>query len=445
MIRERKRARARARVHWFFFGHGPVHELIYRSFARGLVEFGYMAPRAVMYFLLTVVGVACVPYSPQVSSTHFVKDPSEISVYGLIYSRPTDDVAILSPLLEQSEASGGSCFDSKGETLFVANAQGIAMSVQLQSGKVKWRYQHVDPFTMPPVFLPKEAVFGSKADVVVFGSQNGELLAFDAATGARVWEYDLGGELRESPILARHRLIVANSRNQVLALDPVSGKFLWQHSHETPAKMTILGHSGVLFANGKIFVGFSDGLVTALEVEDGSVKWSRPLTLSAATFGDTDTTPALFGDKIFVASFSDGLFALEAATGNVSWQRPVDSVTRLLVHKSFLYMANHKELDAVDAQSGRMVWRFNYPSAMVTRPVVYGGYVVFGARPGGLYVLDVASGRLIQRFHPGGIVGELTFYKGLLAFLSEGSNVYALKYGAKTGALLAAEHRFEGL
>src|SRR5262245_52973852 len=80
--------------------------------------------------LLLLATAACVRPS-RLHPFSLVTDPTDISVYGLTFAMPTENVARLTPLLDQTEATGGIGFDPSSRILFTANYQGVAMATNV--------------------------------------------------------------------------------------------------------------------------------------------------------------------------------------------------------------------------------------------------------------------------------------------------------------------------
>jgi outer membrane protein assembly factor BamB len=370
----------------------------------------------------------------------------ERSIFGIVEVIPTERINRVTPLLETTEPTGGASFDRAGKTLFTANFQGIATAYDLRDQTERWRTSSDESLTMTPYYLERGAAPGVKVPLVIEGSQEGKLFALRASDGAQEWSYDFGGELRQAPVIADGRLLAVSSRNQCGAFDAATGKWLWQYNREFPVNMTVLGHSGVSVKNGTAYVGFSDGFVTGINLTDGLVKWARPLTLKGQGFSDADATPELIGDKVYAASFEDGVYALRADTGEVLWQLNFPGVTRLASHDPYLFAASTSgELWAIDADSGLPVWKFKFPAAEVTKPIVYHGFVLIGTRPGGLYIVQEDSGEPVQSVQAGGVTGDLSMAQGQLAFMSENSTVFIMRYGASGTIMFGGPHRFVGL
>jgi outer membrane protein assembly factor BamB len=395
--------------------------------------------------LIMAFALACANNRGRLHSFRFVDDPTAIVVWGLVFSIPTERTKLLTPLLDPIEALGGVGLDNKDKLLFTANIQGVYQAVRVRDQEIMWRRTVPDPLSMPPTFVPKEAI-RSPEDLVLQGTQNGRIFAVNAESGETVWAYEMGGEISESPSVAEGRVLVMNTRNQLVALDALTGKWLWQYTRDFPVGLTIAGHSGVTVKGSRVFVGFSDGFLACVQLEDGLLEWSRPLTLSGQGFADADATPVVVGERVYAASVHDGVYALRADTGDVIWQLRTPNVTRITARDPTIFaLSASGKLMALDIDSGKPRWELKFPTAVVSKPIAYRGYVAFGAKPGGLYVVDAQSGRLVQRFFPGGVSGEMASRGGSLAFMSEGSVVYYMRYGEKHSLQLNAKHRWVGL
>ncbi|GGT01394.1 PQQ-binding-like beta-propeller repeat protein [Nonomuraea spiralis] len=132
-------------------------------------------------------------------------------------------------------------------------------------------------------------------DTVYFGSPEGKLYARDAATGAARWEFDL--------------TTVGTGRTQV--------------------------QDGPAVARGKVYFGDVRGWFYAVDQRTGRLAWARRLddTITAIV----TSSPLVFGDRVYV-----GVSSGENILG-----------------KEHACCTFRGHLDALDADTGRPVWRFN--------------------------------------------------------------------------------------
>jgi outer membrane protein assembly factor BamB len=166
-------------------------------------------------------------------------------------------------------------------------------------------------------------------DVLIFtcdGAEDPYTLALDAKTGKQVWRTPRGIDVPKKFAFCTPAVIQVGSETQVVsvgsgitqALDPKSGKVLWQVLHE--------GYSIIprpLYHKGLVFVSTSYDSPQLLaidptgsgDVTNTHVRWTHTRGVSH--------TPSLIGFNDSVVMVSDGgvASALDAATGNEIWKQ----------------------------------------------------------------------------------------------------------------------------
>jgi outer membrane protein assembly factor BamB len=148
-----------------------------------------------------------------------------------------------------------------------------------------------------------------------------------------------------------------------------------------------------------LFIASTDGYLYALKQASGALVWRIHLGNYL-----TDATPALEGQALFVAVHSSALEALDAHTGQVYWTFETNEKIQappLAVGKRVL-LASRTTLWALDAASGRLLWKFHRAvSAWPTTgsPTVAGNTVYFGLGSGTrFWALDLVDGHIFWSF-----------------------------------------------
>ena len=119
-------------------------------------------------------------------------------------------------------------------------------------------------------------------EVVAVGSNAGVFAELDASTGAVVWSRELvSGSavhgLIASPAYDGRNLYVgsASPPTGMFALDPATGKTLWQQRTGLPVySAPAVGNAVVIFGIGDVFGDPHQGGLVALSTADGAVLWS---------------------------------------------------------------------------------------------------------------------------------------------------------------------------
>jgi outer membrane protein assembly factor BamB len=181
-------------------------------------------------------------------------------------------------------------------------------------------------------------------------------------------------------------------------------------------------------ADGLLYVADQAGMLTALDAEQGTVRWQF------GAGGAITAAPAVAAGIVYVGASDKTLYALEASRGLFLWSRRLyDNVaTSPVVADGALFVGGEdRTLYALDALTGEERWTFIAGDRIVSSPAVAGGRVFFGSDDSLLYALDAATGKMLWRY-----AFDLPV-EGTPAVSPDGI-VYAGSTGAKLAAVEAA-------
>jgi outer membrane protein assembly factor BamB len=247
-----------------------------------------------------------------------------------------------------------------------------------------------------------EARFDQARGQVYLGSDDGVFYAIDPQDGKIRWSYKGKGSVERRPELGAALVYFASAANRMVALEAATGKRRWQYDRETPEGFSIHGHAGPRLGGDVLYTGFDDGYLVALGAETGELRWARSLAAASDQFVDVDSTPVLHGDLVIAASYSGGLYALRAKDGEVVWRMGVEGAVAIRAGANRLYVASPRDGLAAVTMQGRIEWRQGLAQAGdLTPPQEVGPYLVFTGGRAGLFVVDRSNGQLLQVFDPG--------------------------------------------
>jgi outer membrane protein assembly factor BamB len=313
------------------------------------------------------------------------------------------------------------------DRFIVGSRGGTVVALEIKEGQQLWS-------TPVSGGVDSAARYDSTTGNVYVGTDDGFLYALDAATGAIRWTYKGRGAIERLPELGGDAIHVASASDRIVALDPRTGELRWQYEREAPEGFTIHGHSGPRLHRGVVYLGFSDGYVVALNAGTGDPVWGRSLAAASEQYIDADATPAIYDeDTVITSSYSGGLYALSAATGDVLWRLNIEGAGTVQVIDGRLYFSAPREGLTATTGKGEILWRQGLADAGdLTPPVAVGPYLVFSGSRAGLFIVDRASGRLLELFNPGrGMCGAPVVDR-------DGHNLYVL---ANSGTVYAVAIR----
>jgi len=225
-------------------------------------------------------------------------------------------------------------------------------AVDARSGRKRWSFRAGGAVRTRPCIV---------GDALVFQADDGFLYKLDAATGTESWRvklvstpierlpfddpksrYDrLGSDVTASG----GRLYVGTHDGHVIALDAATGARLWDFATSD----SVLAAPAV--DSGRVYAGSYDKSVYALDAAKGTLLWKRD------TQGAVVSTPAVAGDLIVIGNRAYDLLGLRAATGEVAWKRYVwfswiESSAVVKDGVAYVGSSDAALVSAVDAKTG---------------------------------------------------------------------------------------------
>jgi outer membrane protein assembly factor BamB len=154
-------------------------------------------------------------------------------------------------------------------------------------------------------------------------------------------------------VYALDRTSNSDSPTRVVALRATDGASIWQRLLPRIATVTpsFLAQNGLLYFSTIHSPNDSQNILTALQTSDGTKRWE-------ITTSQELRATVVQGNVAYVAD-STSLQALQASTGKLLWKQTIHTAdtTRLLVSGSMLYLSDDvQNLFAIKASTGQVLW-----------------------------------------------------------------------------------------
>lgn len=177
--------------------------------------------------------------------------------------------------------------------LYVGSEYHGFSAFDIKTGAVSWEFPDASLVNSSPTISNGLVYFGSG----LFGSGTNKILALNASTGAKKWEYatDEGTVYYSSPLVA-DGVVYIGGKSKLYALDATTGVKKWIVE---PEQNTLI-YSGPVVANALVYIGIGKK-VYAFDASTGTKKWEF---LTSRTIDQSSPCVTDKNGKIFNAGIS---------------------------------------------------------------------------------------------------------------------------------------------
>ncbi len=189
----------------------------------------------------------------------------------------------------------------------------------------------------------------------------GEVKAVNADTGEVIWKVKPAGPLRGSPTIAFGQLFVMTQDNQLIALNINDGSLVWDESGSN-TQSGVFGVAAPAAGQGTIVAGYSSGELTAYRYENGRSLWSDALartniSTTVGTITDIDADPIIDSGRVYALGQGGRMAAYELVTGQRIWELNLAGISTPAIAGEWIFtLTDDARLLAIARSSGRVRW-----------------------------------------------------------------------------------------
>jgi outer membrane protein assembly factor BamB len=289
------------------------------------------------------------------------------SASGFVEPRPWPETLTRAWRVDVGEGySGPLLSDTTVYTFTRRDGNEVLAALDAATGAARWRASYAAPYRVEDAAARHGA--GPKATPLLYGGRiftmgiSGIVTAFDAATGARVWQTPAPKEAATfgaaSSPLGEGDLVILHPGNYepLTAFDAATGAVRWKAGDDglftSPVAATLDGVRQIVTVTQSAIIGVS---------LDGAVLWTHAFRNNGAG------TPVLYKDTVIVGGLDQGFVAIRPHKAGGAWNADVVWDTKAVstyfgtpvVVDDAVYGLSDKaagQLFALDAASGKTLW-----------------------------------------------------------------------------------------
>ncbi len=266
------------------------------------------------------------------------------------------------------------------DTLFVGSGGGVLYAIDIATQDVNQLYSTDSAITSSPVVADRLVpVLGT--DRVIFGTNDGRVIAVDASDGELEWEIDLGDPLYTELVTDDVRVYLITNAGRVVALSVKDGEQVWdyqteRHSTRLPSSPSL--HDGTLYVSAE--------RVYAFNASDGDVVWDQGHPGSSGSKPTIDETTG----RVYIGVPNGNVYGFEAdgtPVFNESFGVQTSVIAPGVGPERLIVSTFDGEVHLVDTRlnPGEIIASTDEPLMTRGEPVIDGASIYVGSEDGHLH------------------------------------------------------------
>jgi outer membrane protein assembly factor BamB len=334
------------------------------------------------------------------------------------------DVGSPGTLEPNTPQTGGCVVSHDGSRVFAALADGDVAAFDASDGRRVWSTPMGGALTGAPALVDGR---------LYVGGADGTVRALDPAGGTEFWRYRANASFGGTPSVTDDTVYVVGSDSRLHAIDRATGAGRWNFERPPARGLEIVGQAGVVPVGEDVCAGFADGSLACVDAATGDTRWVADLSAGARRLADVDTTPVLVADRLVAASFAGGVSAVSTETGETLWTAPERGVTALVAGDGAIVAAtSESRLVWIDPADGAVLRSLDIDQGGLSGLVGVGDVLVASAGWGGVYFVSADAPWVLNHVDPGtGISAAPCAIPGSAYLLSDGGYLTRIDFGRR--------------
>lgn len=275
--------------------------------------------------------------------------------------------------------------------LALVSQNGLVSVINAENGSLAWQL---------PLNTPISAGIGGDGQRYAVVTQANELITL--SEGKVLWRSKLPTNAFTTPLVAGGRVFALTTDRTVLAFDGASGQRLW--SQQRSGEALVVKQSGILTTfQDNLLVGLSGRLV-AMTPSNGVSRWEATVGSSRGTneverLVDLVSGVSRVNNVVCARAYQTSVSCVDAMRGSVVWTRSAQGHVGLTGNDSFVFGSESDgKFFAWNRATGQVAWQTDSLRFRgLTAPSFAEGRLLVGDELGWLHWLDPKNGQTLAR------------------------------------------------
>lgn len=284
------------------------------------------------------------------------------------------------------------------DKIVVTDSQGKVSAFDLQTGEALWSTE---------LNVVVSGGVGGDESHLIITSRNGHVILLDA-NGKLIWKIDASSEVLMPALIAGKFIIIRSVDGLIAALNLDDGSEVWTYKRDVPA-LSLRGNSSPIIKQGYIFNGLDNGRLVTLDLLDGRVVFDIPVSTPSGRseldrLVDVDGHSVIEKDTLYMSSYQGRVVSIDIRRGQLNWSRKLSTYSGVDFTNGDLFLSDDKDsIWALSSSNGATLWKQDkLKYRRITLPAHINHSIVVADYEGYLHFLSPFDGHFLARVETDG-------------------------------------------
>lgn len=231
--------------------------------------------------------------------------------------------------------------------------------------------------------------------MAVVGCDDGNVYAFDIASGHQIWNFTTGSKVRSTAAIDVDGNIVFGSYDSYIYKLSSRGQLIWKYK----TGFSIYGPA-TIGPDNTIYIGSFDSYLYAIDSNTGTLKWR--FRGNTVINGGPALGSGMFKDYVVAMSYGAQAYAVNTTTGALIWQfdyQQQGGGSSAVIVDATVYIGSWDGyFYAIDLVTGKKRWAYETNGEVESHGAYHSGVVYGSSESAEAFALDAATGREIWKY-----------------------------------------------
>ena len=196
-------------------------------------------------------------------------------------------------------------------------------------------------------------------------------------------------------------IFIKTDDGDTVAIDFIDKSIVWIYKGRN-VPLSIKGSGSIGILNNNIYVPRDDGNLISLQASSGKLNWLVSISPRSGrneleSLRDIEVAPVIDNGILYIGSYQGNLIAVDIFNGNIIWSRPMSIMSQMTVDDKAIYVSDYSgSVHALDRYDGSVLWTESMTNSIIPiQTFVMNESVISLTTSGHIFILNKNDGKIL--------------------------------------------------